>query len=95
MFMILLRFSANKAEAPRLMDAHNAWLREGFDAGIFHLAGSLPPGTGGAILAHGAPRAEIEARLQADPFVAAEVVRPEIIEITPARTDPRLAFLAA
>lgn len=95
MFMILLRFSTNKADAPRLMEAHNTWLREGFEAGVFHLAGSLPPGLGGAILAHGATRPEIEARLQADPFVAADVVRPEIVEITPARTDPRLAHLAA
>jgi len=95
MFMILLRFSANKAEAPRLMEAHSAWLREGFEAGVFQLAGSLPPGAGGAILAHGATRPEIEARLQADPFVAADVVRPAIVEIAPGRTDPRLAYLAA
>lgn len=95
MFMILLRFSENRGAAPRLMEAHNAWLREGFEAGIFHLAGTIAPRAGGAILAHGEDRAAIEARLAADPFVAEDVVRPEIIEVTPSRTDDRLTFLAA
>lgn len=95
MFMILLRFSANREAAPRLMEAHNAWIRQGFADGVFHLAGSLPPRAGGAILAHGADRAAIEARIAADPFVAEHVVQAEIIEIAPSRTDDRLAFLAA
>jgi len=95
MFMILLRFGANREAAPRLMEAHNAWLKQGFEDGVFALAGSLQPRAGGAILAHGADRAAIEARLAADPFVAEQVVGVEILEITPSRTDGRLAFLAA
>ena len=46
-------------------------------------------------MADGLSRAELEARLQQDPFVAEDVVRVDIVEITPRRTDPRLAFLAA
>jgi len=95
MFVILLRFGANRAEAPRLMEAHNAWLGQGFADGVFQLAGTIAPKAGGAILAHGADRAAIEARLAADPFVAARVVEAEIIEVSPGRTDDRLAFLAA
>jgi len=39
------------------------------------------------VVAHGVTRAEIESRVQDDPFVAAGVVTAEIAEIAPARTD--------
>ncbi len=93
MFVVTLKFSANKARAPQLMEGHNAWIRQGFDDGVFLLAGSLAPGAGGAVLAHNVSRADLETRVAADPFVAEDVVRPEIIEIAPGRTDDRLAFL--
>ena len=89
----LLKFSANKDQATRLMDAHNAWLRRGFDDGVFALAGSLVPRMGGAILAHGIAREALEHRVAEDPFVAEGVVSVELIEIAPAKTDDRLAFL--
>jgi uncharacterized protein YciI len=93
MFIVLLRFAADRARAAELMEAHNRWLREGFDAGVFLLSGGLPPGLGGAILARGPARADLEARVAADPFVAHGVVSAEVIEIAPGRADPRLAFL--
>ena len=40
-------------------------------------------------------RAALEAFVAEDPFVAEGVVVAEIHEIAPARTDDRLAFLAA
>ncbi|TAJ33298.1 YciI family protein [Bosea sp. (in: a-proteobacteria)] len=94
MFVITLRF-LDKAKAPPLMDGHNAWIRRGFEDGIFLLVGSLQPDAGGAILAHGASLTAIEARVQDDPFVAEGVVRAEILEVVPGRTDERLAFLKA
>ena len=93
MFMISLKFAENKAEAPAHMDAHNQWIQQGFDDGVFLLVGSLQPNLGGAILAQAGSRADIEARVRQDPFVAAGVVNAEIAEITPARRDPRLEFL--
>ena len=93
MFIILLRFSDNKANAGQFMDGHNAWLKQGFDDGVFALAGSLQPNAGGGILAHGVSRAEIEARVAEDPFVAENVVRAEILELAPGKTDDRLGFL--
>ncbi|SFI59406.1 YciI family protein [Caulobacter sp. UNC279MFTsu5.1] len=92
MFVITLRF-ADKSRAPSLMDDHNAWIRKGFEDGVFLLVGSLQPAAGGMIVAHGATRAEIESRVQDDPFVAAGVVTAEIAQIVPGRTDERLAFL--
>jgi uncharacterized protein YciI len=94
MFVVTLRF-ADKTKAPRFMDDHNAWIGRGFGEGVFLLAGGLQPNAGGAILAHNVSRAEIEARIKQDPFVAHGVVSADILEITPGRTDDRLAFLKA
>jgi len=93
MFIVLLKFAANKGQAGRFMEGHNAWLRRGFDDGVFLLAGSLQPSAGGGILAHGGSRAELESRVGQDPFVAEGVVTAEIVEISPARADERLEFL--
>ena len=45
------------------------------------------------ILAHGVTRRDLEERLRADPFVAAQVVLSEIVEIEPNLVDHRLAFI--
>lgn len=94
MFIVLLKF-ADKSKAPAQMEGHKAWLQQGFEDGVFSLAGSLQPNLGGGILAHGLTRDALEARVAEDPFVAEGVVTAEILEITPARSDERLAFLAA
>jgi len=93
MYIVYLRFSANKAQAPQFMAEHNAWIKSGFDDGVFLVAGSLQPKAGGAIVTHNVTRAELEARVQKDPFVAQDVVNAEIHEITPGRVDARLDFL--
>ncbi|QPC43376.1 hypothetical protein HW532_12140 [Kaustia mangrovi] len=93
MFMCLLRMSENRASAGALMEGHKAWIQKGVEDGVFLLVGSLRPDAGGAILAHGLSRAELERRVNEDPFVAENVVRAEILEIAPARTDERLGFL--
>lgn len=93
MFVVLLRFASGKARAGEFMDGHNAWLKAGFDDGVFVLAGGLQPNAGGAILAHGESSEALQARVDADPFVAHGVVTAEILEIAPGMTDPRLAFL--
>ena len=43
MFIVLLKFSSNKANAAQWMEGHKAWLQRGFDDGVFMLAGSLKP----------------------------------------------------
>lgn len=93
MFIIQLKFSANKAHASRFMDGHNAWLKEGFAKGTFLLAGTIQPKLGGAILAHNATLEQIQAIVQEDPFVTEGVVSTEIIEITPSKATPQLEFL--
>ncbi len=93
MFVVCLRFSENKASAPALMDGHRAWIEKGVADGVFLLVGSLQPSAGGAIIAHGLSRDEIESRVADDPFVAEKVVEAEVLEVTPNRADSRLDFL--
>ncbi|NEJ03328.1 YciI family protein [Rhizobium ruizarguesonis] len=95
MFVVTLKFSANKARASALMEGHNAWIKQGFEDGIFLLTGSLQQNAGGAVLAHNTSRADLEMRLQQDPFVVGGVVSADILEIATGRTDDRLAFLGA
>jgi len=93
MFIVTLKFSDNKGRASQLMDGHKAWIKRGFDDGVFLLAGSLPPNQGGGIVAHNISRPELERRVKDDPFVAEDVVSAEILEIAPNRADSRLEFL--
>ena len=93
MFVVLLKFSGNKAQAGQFMDVHNAWIKRGLEDGVFLVAGSLQPSLGGAVVAHNTTLAELQSRVSEDPFVAEEVVSADILEITPAKTDELLKFL--
>jgi len=93
MFIVFLKFSNNKSQAGQFMDDHNAWIKSGFDDGVFLMSGSLQPNLGGGVIAHNVSQTELQSRIDNDPFVANDVVRAEIIEFTPAKTDHRLSFL--
>lgn len=95
MFIVLLKFAGRKSEAGLYMQGHKDWLQQGFEAGVFLLAGSLPLQAGGLVLAHQASLAELQDRIRQDPFVAEGVVTAEVIEVAPARVDERLRFLLA
>lgn len=91
MFIVLLKFAANKARAGELMEGHKAWIERGFADGVFLLTGSLRPGLGGAIVAHNTSLSDLQRRVNDDPFVAGGVVGAEILDIATSRTDARLA----
>jgi uncharacterized protein YciI len=93
MFIVLLRFSGNKGQASQFMQGHMDWIKRGFGDGVFVLAGSLQPNLGGGIVAHNTSLADLQSRVNADPFVAENVVSAEILEFTPSRADERLQFL--
>jgi uncharacterized protein YciI len=92
-FIVLLRFSGNKGQAGHFMEGHKDWIKRGFDEGVFLLVGSLQPNLGGGIMAHNTSRADLERRVNEDPFVAEDVVTAEILEIAPSRVDARLKAL--
>lgn len=93
MFVVLLKFSANKCRAGQFMEGHKEWIKRGFDDGVFLLVGNLQPGLGGGILAHNTSAPELQRRVSADPFVVEDVVRADIVEIAPSRVDERLQFI--
>lgn len=93
MFVVLLNFSTNKNRASEFMEGHKDWIKRGFDDGVFLLVGSLKPDAGGGIIAHDTSLADLQRRVNDDPFVVENVVNAEILEITPARADDRLKFL--
>ena len=93
MLVVLLKFSANKAQAGHFMEGHKKWIKRGFDDGVFLLAGSLQANLGGGIVAHNSSLSDLQSRVNDDPFVAEDIVSAEILEITPSRSDERLKFL--
>lgn len=95
MFIVLLKFSDNKSQASTFMEGHNQWIRKGFEDGVFLMVGSLQPGLGGTVIAHGVSREELERRVGEDPFVAENIVTAELLEIEPKKADERLSFLLA
>ena len=95
MFVVLLKFAANKAQAGQFLEGHKAWIKRGFDDGVFLLVGNLQPSLGGGIVAHGTSLSDLQSRVNGDPFVAANVVSAEILEIAPSKSDERLNFLLA
>jgi uncharacterized protein YciI len=90
MFVVLLKFAANKARAGAFMEAHKAWIERGFDDGVFLLAGSLRPGLGGAVVANNTSLPDLQRRVDNDPFVMEGVVDAEILDIATSRADRRL-----
>lgn len=93
MYFILLSFAAQKDRLAEFLEAHKAWLQQGFEDGVFIAAGSMTDGEGGAILAVGETEDELAARIAKDPCVTGGVVEPEIIGVAPTMMDPRLDFL--
>ena len=93
MFIVLLKFSDNKGKASQFMEGHKEWIKRGFDDGVFLLVGSLQPNLGGGVVAHDTSLSDLQSRVNTDPFVAEDVVKAEILEITPSNADARLNFL--
>lgn len=93
MFIVFLKFSENKSLASQFMDAHNQWIKRGFDEKVFLLVGSLQPNLGGSIIAHNTTLLELQNRVSEDPFVKESIVTAEVFEISPKKADARLNFL--
>jgi uncharacterized protein YciI len=80
MFILSLTYIAPLEDADKHMDAHMAWVREGYDGNFFLASGRKIPRTGGVILARGV-RAVIEEMCATDPFVIHKIAEYEIIEV--------------
>jgi len=92
-FVLLLTYVRPLAAVDALMREHVAWLDEHYAAGRFLVSGRRIPRTGGVIVARGDDRAEIEALVSSDRFVAAGVATCEVIRFRASQTAPGLEGL--
>jgi uncharacterized protein YciI len=93
LFIVILEYTAPLTEIDTALEAHRAWVRQGYTDGVFLVSGPQTPRKGGAILAHNIDRAALESRLALDPFHAAGLAKHYVYEMSPRFADPRLSFL--
>lgn len=92
--LLLLTYVRPLDEVDAHMKAHVDWIKQGFEAGVFLVAGRQEPRTGGVILARG-QRPEAEALAATDPFVTSGVATVEIVQFNASFATPALAGLLA
>lgn len=80
-------------EVDRHLADHQAWVKQGFDDGVFVLSGGQRPRTGGALIAIGDDVGKIQARVDRDPFVVSGVAAAQLVEVIPFTVDARLAWM--
>jgi len=83
MFIVSLTYKTPLEEVDKHVDAHVAYLKEGYSKGYFIAAGRKSPRTGGIILSKVKNRDELEAILAKDPFHLAGIAQYEITEFIP------------
>jgi uncharacterized protein YciI len=90
MFVIELSYTAPLSEIDAAMKEHVAFLEQGYAAGLFLVSGRKIPRDGGIILALGPDRAQVEALMQHDPFVAGGLATVRVIEFRASQRAPDL-----
>lgn len=80
MFILTLTYKVPNDEVDRYLEAHYAWIKEGYDTGLFLAAGRRVPRTGGMIFAKG-QRGDVEAMARRDPFTINGVADYTISEV--------------
>lgn len=94
MFILSLTYIAPIEDADKHMEAHMAWVRAGYDSGLFLASGRKIPRTGGVILSKG-EREAIEELCAADPFTIHGIAEYEITELAFTTTAPGYENLKA
>lgn len=92
MFVIELQYKVELAQIDAHMKAHMGYLNKHYAEGTFVASGRKLPREGGVILAVGKSRAEIEAIVREDPFVAHGLADARVIEF---RVSQRARDVAA
>jgi uncharacterized protein YciI len=80
MFVLTLTYIAPFEEIDEQLDAHMAWVKQGYDDGHLIASGRTVPRTAGVILARG-ERMAMEAFCATDPFAMYGIVEYEITEV--------------
>jgi uncharacterized protein YciI len=92
--LLFLRYTGTEQDADPFVAGHVEYLNRQHGAGVFGLSGQTEPAElGGAIVALGVDRSEVEAITAQDPFVLGGVGRYEIVSVRPSRVHPAPAEL--
>lgn len=83
LYLIVLRYIRPLEAINAALDAHRAYLREGYQQGHFLMSGPLEPRTGGAILARAESLQAAQALVAQDPFKQQQLADYEIIAWQP------------
>ncbi|MEV5507987.1 YciI family protein [Streptomyces orinoci] len=86
MFFVLLTYQVPLDHIDALLEAHYAHVDRHFAKGTFILAARRRPRTGGAFVARGVGREELEAILAEDPFISSGAASYELFELQPTRS---------
>ncbi|MCB1538655.1 MAG: GTP cyclohydrolase [Rhodospirillales bacterium] len=91
MYIVMLHYKVALDVMDRHRPAHLEWLKQGYEQGMLLASGRQTPPTGGVILAHAMPRAELDAYLARDPFKTADLADYTIVEFAPNLRAPELS----
>lgn len=88
MFFVASTYLKSQEEMEPLLSSHAEWLRIQHEEGSFLASGSQVPRAGGAIMAHGMSRSQLENLLANSPLAQAGAVHYTIEEIRPHTEAP-------
>ena len=94
MFILSLTYIAPLEDADKHMEAHMAWVKAGYEQGLFLASGRKVPRTGGVVLARG-ERAALERMCSDDPFTVHGIAEYEITEVAFTTVAPGFESLKA
>jgi len=85
LFIVSLNYLRPITEIEKYLNDHVAFLDKYYAEGIFIFSGRKVPRTGGAILAFGITKEELEGILEDDPFRKNNLAAYDILEIQPTK----------
>ena len=93
MFIVTLTYLKPLEDIEPLMPAHMAWVRQGFEDGLFIGSGRRVPRLGGVILARSGDEQALRDTIARDPFVIHGAARCDIVEFNVTTTAPGAELL--
>ncbi|WP_428524792.1 YciI family protein [Roseibium sp.] len=92
LFVVDLTYIADLSKIDALLEPHRAFLKSGYDRGVFLASGPKEPRTGGVIIARANTRAELEKLIEQDPFKQEGVAEYRITEFNLVMKADGLSF---
>jgi uncharacterized protein YciI len=93
MFVVTLSYTVPLERIEEVVVEHRAWLDRCFAEGTLLASGPQLPRVGGVLLAPAGDRGALLELLAGDPFQQAALATYEVVEFTPTKSVPELAFL--